>query len=259
MSLIALIATSVSAYAVSEHELGVGRVRHAPARGTRRRSSPACAGRTRSARPGARAARTRRSTSSASAPDVARDDLVLGAVLPAQIARDRLRDGRIVVDRQDRRLGHPGVRVLRAPAEDREQLRLQWRVVGYGYRRREHAGLLQMFGDRQRALVHQLGKLRIELFVGADAAARDPTSGSSASVVISQQYSAVGFSPDDTTPCRRARPARRTRASDSATAASHAATGSSPSWSPSRRSADVGDGRAARRAAAPTAARPRRD
>ena len=33
-------------------------------------------------------------------------DLVLGAVLPAQVARDGRRHGGIVVNRQDRRLGH---------------------------------------------------------------------------------------------------------------------------------------------------------
>src|SRR5207253_6534399 len=50
----------------------------------------------------------------------------------------------------------PGPLALRAPAEQREQLRLQRRVVGHGYRRLEHAGLLQVFGDRQGALVHEV-------------------------------------------------------------------------------------------------------
>ena len=46
------------------------------------------------------------------------DDLVLGAVLTTEVARDRLRDGGIVVDRQNRRLGHR-MRLSLAPVRER--------------------------------------------------------------------------------------------------------------------------------------------
>ena len=56
-----------------------------------------------------------------------------------------------------------------------------------------------------------------------------------ASVVISQQYSAVGFSPLESDTVPSSAPGAPNAASEPFTAASHVATGSSPSWSPSKR------------------------
>ena len=105
MSLIALIATSVSAYAVSSTSLASGACRRACSRN----STPVISG----MRWSDAISATGRSRRANSAQHVERlgarggaDDLVVGAVLAAQVARDRLRDRRVVVDRQDRRLRH---------------------------------------------------------------------------------------------------------------------------------------------------------
>ena len=108
MSLIALIATSVSAYAVSStnfasarvrarglEELDAGHPRHPLIRGDERHR-PVAERELAQHREGLGAGR-------------GAHDLVLGAVLAAQVAGDRLRHRRIVVDRQNRGLHHPAV------------------------------------------------------------------------------------------------------------------------------------------------------
>ena len=121
MSLIALIATSVSAYAVSSRNFALGRVRPRLLEHLDAGHLAASAGRRRSARP----ARSR-SASLASTLERLRarrraDDPVVGAVPVAQVAGDRRRDHRVVVDGQDRRLAQrdrpPGGSVLPATSE----------------------------------------------------------------------------------------------------------------------------------------------